>query len=304
MRVFLSLLLFFALSANGQVADSVSAKKDTSLLQMMDGVSSPATQYTRGTFLTTRLINGHSVETLGKHVLDIKISHRFGLISGGFYQFFGLDQADIRIGGDYGITDWLTVGGGRSSFEKLYDGFLKAKLLRQSKGEKKMPITLALVGGIYVATDTNYAKTFADQTSYVGQVLIARKFSEGFSLQLMPSWVHYNLVPNAEDPHDTYAIGIGGRQKISRRLSINVEYYYRFPGTTFSGTVNPLSIGFDIGTGGHVFQLMFTNSTGIAENQYISNTRSKWADGDIHFGFNISRVFTLGGKKKEEAKKQ
>jgi hypothetical protein len=259
-----------------------------------------ATQYTRGTFKTTRLINAHSIENLGKNVLDIKISHRFGTLNTGFYELFGLDEASIRIGGDFGITDWLMVGLGRSSFEKQYDGFVKAKLLRQSTGQQSMPISLGLFVGMYVNslkwTDTVNAEKFSSRVSYVTQAIIARKFSEGLSLQISPSWVHYNFVTLDGDPNNIFAIGIGGRQKLGKRVSFNIEYYYQV-GTKLTGSENALSVGFDIETGGHVFQLIFTNSTGIAENQYIGKTTGKWGDGDIHFGFNIARVFTLGKKK-------
>lgn len=306
MRSILLIFLVISLGVNAQVNDTLTTGKDSGLSNLMDQVKiTPATVYAHATFKTTRLINGHSVQSLGAHVLDIKISHRFGPVNGGFYEFFGLDQATTRIGADYGITDQLMIGAGHSSYEKLYDGFAKYRILRQSKGARSMPITLSALGSIYITSvkflDTSIKNTFANRTSYAGQLLIARKFSEGFSLQLMPSWVHYNLVPNPNDPHDLFAIGIGGRQKLSKRVSFNVEYYYRFPATTFGGTYNPLSVGFDIETGGHVFQIMFTNSTGMAENQYLGNTTGKWSSGDIHLGFNISRVFTLGGKKKQGA---
>jgi hypothetical protein len=306
MRVLTLALLLIAVSSRAQVTDSSAPKKDNSLLQMVDSGLTPRTEYVKATFKTTRLINAHSVEHIGAGVLDIKIQHRFGTLNGGFYELFGLDQATIRIGADYGITDWLMVGIGRSSFEKLYDGFAKFKLLRQSKGEKNSPISLSAFAGMYITSveffDSTIENNFTNRTSYMFQLISARKFSEGFSLQISPTWVHYNLVPNPGDPHDIFAIGFGGRQKLSRRVSFNVEYYYRV-GEVWKGTVNPLSVGFDIETGGHVFQLMFTNSTGIAENQYIANTTGKWGDGDIHFGFNISRVFNIGNKKKEEPKK-
>jgi len=192
------------------------------------------------------------------------------------------------------------IGAGRSSFEKQYDGFLKVKMLRQSKGAHSFPFTLSGFAGIYYnslkwadPTRTNYESS---RLNYVFQLLMARKFSEGFSLQLTPTLTHHNLVPLNTDKNDMLAVGIGARQKLSKRVSVNVEYYYNIPGYSPKGIQNPLSLGFDIETGGHVFQLIFTNSTGIAENQYITKTTGKWSAGDIHFGFNISRVFTIGGK--------
>jgi|GEM_PF-212845 len=272
------------------------------LMSMLDEEvkKNPETNYTTATFKTTRLINAHSVENVAAGVLDVKISHRFGTLNSGFNNLFGLDNASIRIGADYGITNWLMVGLGRSSFEKQYDGFLKLKLLRQSSGKRSFPFTLSGFAGIYYQTlPWQYPARKNYETSrfnYVFQLLLARKFSEGFSLQLSPTLTHYNLVPLTADKNDMLAIGIGARQKLSKRVSMNVEYYYNVPGYSLKGIQNPLSVGFDVETGGHVFQFIFTNSTGIAENQYLTKTTGKWSKGDIHFGFNISRVFTIGGK--------
>ena len=292
------ILLLAFLSAGAQVKDT------TDLMSMLDQeiAKKPVTDYTVATFKTTRLINAHSIEHVAGGVLDVKISHRFGTLNSGFYELFGLDNASIRIGADYGITDWLMIGLGRASYEKQYDGFMKVKMLRQSTGKKKMPITLSGFAGMYYNTlkwsEPNRPNYETSRLNYAFQLLIARKFSEGFSLQLSPTLVHKNLVPGAEDPNDLLSVGIGARQKLTKRMSINVEYYYQIPGYKLEGSVDPLSIGLDIETGGHVFQFIFTNSTGIAENQYITGTTGKWSKGDIHFGFNISRVFTLGKKKK------
>jgi Membrane bound beta barrel domain (DUF5777) len=275
------------------------AQDKPNLLDMLEqeDAKKPTTNYATATFKTTRLINAHSIEQLKGGVLDVKISHRFGTLNSGAYELFGLDNASIRIGADYGITDWLMVGLGRSSFEKQYDGFMKVKLLRQSTGARSMPITLSGFAGIYYnslkwadPTRTNYTSS---RLNYVFQLLIARKFSEGFSLQLSPTLTHYNIVPLSTDPNDLFSVGIGARQKLTKRISLNVEYYYQIPGYKMEGSVNAFSAGFDIETGGHVFQLIFTNSTGIAENQYITKTNGEWQKGDIHFGFNIARVFTL-----------
>lgn len=289
------LLAFFA--AGAQVKDT------TDLMAMLDRETAkkPVTDYTTATFKTTRLINAHSIENVAGGVLDVKISHRFGTLNSGFYELFGLDNASIRIGADYGITNWLMIGLGRASYEKQYDGFMKVKILRQSTGKKNMPISLSGFAGMYYNTlkwsEPNRPNYETSRINYAFQLLVARKFSEGFSLQLSPTLVHKNLVPRAEDPNDLLSVGIGARQKLTKRMSVNVEYYYQVPGYKLEGSVNPLSIGLDIETGGHVFQFIFTNSTGIAENQYITGTTGKWANGDIHFGFNISRVFTLGKKK-------
>lgn len=285
------------------------AQDKPNLLDMLEqeDAKKPTTNYATATFKTTRLINAHSIEQLMGGVLDVKISHRFGTLNSGAYELFGLDNASIRIGADYGITNWLMVGLGRSSFEKQYDGFMKVKLLRQSTGARSMPITLSGFAGIYYNSlkwadplRTNYTTS---RLNYVFQLLLARKFSEGFSLQLTPTLTHYNIVPLATDPNDLLSVGIGARQKLTKRVSLNVEYYYQIPGYKMEGSVNAFSAGFDIETGGHVFQLIFTNSTGIAENQYITKTTGQWQKGDIHFGFNIARVFTLRKPKHQPAAK-
>jgi len=287
---------------------SAQVKDTIDLMDMLDKETAkhPVTNYTSATFKTTRLINAHSIENVAGGVLDVKISHRFGTLNGGFYELFGLDNASIRIGADYGITNWLMIGLGRSSYEKQYDGFMKVKLLRQSTGKKNMPLSISGFAGMYYSTlkwsEPDRENYTSSRINYAFQLLMARKFSEGFSLQLSPTLVHKNLVPLTTDPNDLLSIGVGARQKITKRMSINVEYYYQLPGFKLENTVNPLSIGIDIETGGHVFQFIFTNSTGIAENQYINGTTGKWSEGDIHFGFNISRVFTLKKTTRKEIK--
>lgn len=257
-----------------------------------------ATNYTVATFKTTHLINGHTVENVGKAVLDVRFSHRFGTINDGAYQFFGLDNATTRIGFDYGITNSFMIGIGRSDYHKTFDAFFKIKLLRQSTGKKKMPVTISYVPTIAIETlrslETNRKDLFSSRISYTHQLIIGRKFSEGTSLQLMPTFIHRNLAIAAADPNDLWAIGIGGRQKLSKRISFNGEYYYQIPAYSIDGTTNVLSIGFDIETGGHVFQLHFTNSRAMTEKNFITETTGKWNKGDIYFGFNISRVFTIG----------
>lgn len=255
------------------------------------------TDFTYATFKTNRIINLHSVENTSKGVLDIKISHRFGFLNGGVYELFGLDQASIRIGADYGITDRIMVGFGRSSFEKTYDGFAKVKLLRQSKGSKSMPVTASLLASTAVKTvefqDPDRENYFSSRLYYVFQGLIGRKFNESVSLQLSPTIVHRNLVRFSSEANDVFSLGMGGRIKLNKRTTLNTEYIYVPPGQLAPGYRNSLSIGFDIETGGHVFQLHFTNSTSMIEKGFITETIGNWADGDIHFGFNVSRVFNV-----------
>jgi Membrane bound beta barrel domain (DUF5777) len=268
--------------------------------------------YATATFKTSRLINGHSIENAAAGVLDFKISHRFGMVNKGAYELFGLDQASMRIGLDYGISDRLMVGVGRSTFQKQYDAFGKFKLLRQSSGGKwPSPVSVSAVSTIMLKTlkwdDPARKNYYTSRLSFAHQLLIARKFSEGISVQLMPSFVHYNLAQASTDPNDIFALGAGGRFKLSKRLSFNIEYYHILPlslveGEAYRlpGTKNSLAVGFDIETGGHVFQLHFTNSTGMTEKTFITETTGDFFKGDIHFGFNISRVFTIKDKRKKK----
>jgi hypothetical protein len=285
--------LFFAVLCN-----TAAAQDTTDIMKQLENDAQVTTDYTTATFKTTRLINGHTVENVGKGVLDIKISHRFGQLNGGGYELFGLDNATMRMGGDYGITNYLMIGIGRSTYQKTYDAFFKLKILRQSKGKKNMPVTLSYVPTVALKTlkfeDPARENYFSSRLFFTHQLILGRKFSEKTSLQLMPTYSHRNLVQLASEPNDLIAIGIGGRQKLSKRMSLNVEYYYQLPGNKLQNTTNSLSIGFDIETGGHVFQLHFTNSQGMSERTFISETTGDWGKGDINFGFNISRVFTVG----------
>ena len=246
-------------------------------------------------FKTTRMVNGQSIENVGRGILDFKISHRFGTLNSGAYNFFGLDQATMRLGLDYGITDKLMVGIGRSTFNKEFDGFVKYRLLRQATGHHSFPFSISYVGSsIWQSLKdpvTTYPLNYTDHFFFSHQLIIARKFNDYFSLQLVPTLVHYNIVPSAFNANDLYALGVGFRQRLSKRINLTGEYYYQF--NPLEGMQNSLSLGFDIETGGHVFQLHFTNSTGINEKSFITETTGKWNNGDIHFGFNISRVFTI-----------
>lgn len=276
---------------------SVFAQDD--LMKMLDEETSDknATEFATATFKTTRLVNGHSIENVAAGVLDFRISHRFGYINSGAYELWGLDNASMRMGLDYGITRRLMIGIGRSTYQKQYDGFAKFKVLRQSSGARAVPVSLSVAGTImYKSQKFDDPARENYQTSnlyYCGQVILARKLTEGISLQIMPTLVHYNLVAAADEPNDVLAIGGGGRFKLSKRVSVNIEYYYQLPACQFDGTYNSLSVGFDVETGGHVFQLYMTNSTGMTERTFISETTGDFFKGDIHLGFTISRVFTI-----------
>lgn len=244
-------------------------------------------------------MNGHSVERMPPGQLDFRISHRFGTINQGAYNFFGLDQSNIHFSLEYGIFKWLMAGVGRASFEKTFDAFTKFSILRQSTGAVNMPVSVSALTSVALKTikfpDPNRTNYFSSRLAYTAQVIVGRKINQALSLQLAPSYIHRNLVATELDPNDIYSVGAGGRIKLTKRISFNGEYYYMInPKKDFSQKVyNPLSLGFDIETGGHVFQLIFTNSLGMIEKSFIGETTGTWTKGDIHFGFNISRVFTL-----------
>jgi hypothetical protein len=184
------------------------------------------------------------------------------------------------------------IGFGRTTIDKELDAFVKYKLLRQSSGKTNMPISLTYFGGVYHYTkETSENINFTNRTSYVNQLLIARKFSDCVSFQLSPTWVHLNLVDLSKEDNNLYSLGISGRVKISKRVAITGDYYHQF--NTLNGRTNSLSLGFDIETGGHVFQLHLTNSIGMNERHFITNTTGDWGDGSIRFGFNITRLFVL-----------
>jgi hypothetical protein len=287
--IFIILFLFYS---------SLSAQDD--LMNLLNQNAAPEINYTTATFKSTRIMNGHSIERMPPGQLDVRISHRFGTVNSGAYDFFGMDQANIHLGLEYGIFRWMMVGVGRGTYEKTFDGFTKFSVLRQSTGAKNMPVSLTLFGSAALNslkwTDPTRTNYFSSRLSYTAQVLVARKFSQAFSFQLTPSFVHRNLVATELDPNDLYALGAAGRLKLTKRISFNGEYYYVINANKkymSQQVYNPLSVGFDLETGGHVFQIILTNSVAMIEKGFIGETTGQWRKGDIHIGFNISRVFTL-----------
>ncbi|MFN8256267.1 MAG: DUF5777 family beta-barrel protein [Bacteroidales bacterium] len=260
---------------------------------------SETSEFTDASFKSTRIINGHSVMQLHKQHLDFRISHRFGVVNNGISDLFGLDHGSIRFTLEYGINDWLTVGFGRSSFQATYDGSLKFRILRQSTGKKNMPVTLSYFAGMDIFTspfpDPERNNSNYHRLSYVHQLLIARKFNESLSVQLSPTLVHRNLVPTVYDMNDLFAMGFGGRFKVSKRMAITAEYFYTLRSPRSSTRYyDPLSVGVDIETGGHVFQIMFTNSSLMYDSGFISGEHNdNFFNGGIHLGFNISRMFSF-----------
>tara|TARA_B110000483_G_scaffold227946_1_gene290239 strand:- start:14 stop:910 length:897 start_codon:yes stop_codon:yes gene_type:complete len=251
------------------------------------------------TFKSGKIINLHTVERVAAGNLEMRISHRFGRIDGGAYTLWGIDQATIRIGLDYGVSDKLAIGFGRNSYKKIYDGFFKYSVTKQKKNG--FPISVVAISSIAIKSlrfsDPGRDNYFRSRLSYVHQLVLARKFTSRLSLEVVPSWVHFNLVSSASDQSDIPVLAAGGRMKVSKRVSINAEYGYRIQLNDDAANINDFydsfSVGVDIETGGHVFQLQFTNSLPMFEMGFLAQTNDRWSEGGIHFGFNITREFVL-----------
>ena len=282
------------------ISDSLNVEEGDTLQE-----SSKKKEIIYGTFIGNRLINGQSSEMLGKNVFEFNIAHRFGRVNEGWRNFFGLDQASMRIGLQYGILDQLSVGVGRSTYLKTFDLYAKGKLLEQKK--HGMPITAVAFAEIAFDTRKNLYPDarptfFSQRISYTGQLIIARKFCEWFSFQVVPTVVHYNLVETKADKNTLFSVGLGSSIKVMKKMNITAEYYARIKDNPNNGYHNSLAIGFDYFTGGHVFQVQLTNSQAMFESGFIRQTTGNFLKGDIHCGCNMTRTF--GFKKKEKKKNE
>ncbi|MEJ6980823.1 DUF5777 family beta-barrel protein [Pedobacter sp. P351] len=299
-KLFLTIIAFllFICGSYSQEADS--------LLQSLDS-SKFSGGKTFSTFKSTRVVLSHSSETQKKFDLDLRIRHHFGDIGGDFgssHTLYGLDIAtDLYIGLDYGLTNRLTVGVGRSKHDELFNFFIKHKAIEQSK--KTVPVTISLLAqaGV-IAREENFDKEFnSDSTrnSYLLQAIIARKFSEHLSLQVSPSYLLRSEHVAFGDQKNLFSLGFAGRFKLSRRLSLIGDYQlvnaFRRPDSFSDTYYNPLGIGLEIETGGHIFSLNFMNSEYIIENNFLPDTKKSWSDGGVRFGFTISRNFSLSKSK-------
>ena len=278
-QVFFSIFLFFS-------SFYMNAQND--LLKLLSSDDSPI--YISYLFKGTKVVNGQSIELPASGVLQFNIQHRFGPLNSGVYNLYGLGFSDVRLSLDYGIQDWLAVSLGRSSSLKIIDVNSKIRIKRQVK--EGFPFAIVLNSGGYLKQWNNYNEkqdvTFSNQLIYINQILFASKINRQFSLQLSPTIVHYNLVEIKDESNDKYSLGFGTRHKITKRISVNGEYFYQLNDKRYN---NVLSLGFDIETGGHVFQLHLSNSSAMIDPYFITRTNGKWLSGDIYFGFNISRVF-------------
>jgi len=247
------------------------------------------------TFKSTRIINNHSIELFDLGQLDVRIAHRFGQLNSGMYELYGLDQAKIRIGLEYGLTKNLMLGIGRSTYNKTFDSYLKYRILNQIKGLKNIPFSIVSFSNIAInSLKKNYLDyPFSGRLSFCNQLMVASKINRNLSIQIMPTWVHWNMVEFSDEMNDIFLIGMGFRHLVSRSVSINAEYFFRFLDNNLDRYNNSFSLGIDIETGGHVFQLHLTNSLPMHESGFMTRTQSSWSEGGVHFGFNISREFNL-----------
>jgi len=249
--------------------------------------------YATAAFKGLKVVNFESTKLVAKKELTLIVAHRFGSIENGFDSFFGLDDAVTRINFVYGITDAINVGVSRSSFQKIYEASAKYRLMRQK--ENGFPFTIVGYNSILINTaleETNLPQLeFSDRIGYTAQLIISRKVNSNLSLEIAPTFFHDNFVFFDEQHNSQYAIGVGGRHKLSKRWSINVDYGWHLNRADNSPFKNPLSIGFDLETGGHVFQMHFTNAQAMDTNGFLGQATGDWSDGNIYFGFNLSRVF-------------
>ncbi|MFC0603286.1 DUF5777 family beta-barrel protein [Winogradskyella pulchriflava] len=270
----------------------ISTAQEDDLLSEID-TDSVGDYYATAAFKGLKIVNFESTKLVAKKELTLIVSHRFGSIENGFDSFFGLDDAVTRLNFVYGLTDAINIGVSRSSFQKIYEASAKYRLARQQ--ENGFPFTIVGYNSILINTaleKENLPKLeFSDRLGYTIQLLISKKVNTNLSLEIAPTFFHDNFVPYDEQHNSQYAIGLGGRQKLGKRWSINLDYGWHLNRADNSPFKNPLSIGFDLETGGHVFQMHFSNAQAMNTNGFLGQATGDWSDGNIYFGFNLSRVF-------------
>jgi len=295
MKITLLFRLFFGCAI-------ILAVHNLSAQDTLGNVSDEETEYITKAFWGTRVLNGHSIETTPTGQLDFRIQHRLGRLDGGFNELFGFDQASVRLGFEYGILDWIMVGLGRSTQDKFYNGFIKVKLLRQSKGKRDMPFSLIGMADMGIASgkwaNPEIKNYFSSRLYYSYQLILGRKFGDRVGVQVSPTIIHRNLVNSARDHNDVFALGFGGRVRLGEMIALSAEYYYVFPHQVYSQVngfdiVNNFSAGIEIYTGKHVFQVFVTNAIGSNEKQFITENTESWLHNGVHVGFNLTRLFRI-----------
>jgi len=244
-------------------------------------------------FKGLKIVNLESTKLASKGDFYFIIAHRFGSVKGGVKELFGLDQSTIRFSFIFGVSDWLNFGVSRSSFNKTYDFTTKYRLINQK--ENGFPLTVVGFNSLAINSafdgDTFLNYKFKHRLTYLSELIISRKINKELSLELVPIVFHENYVQNDFQDNTQFALGGGGRYKISKYVTFNIDYAYHFNRASNSLFNNPLSVGFDIETGGHIFQVHFTNSQPMYDAGFLTNTTGQWEKGDFYFGFNLLRVF-------------
>ncbi|MBK5283804.1 MAG: hypothetical protein JJE25_00240 [Bacteroidia bacterium] len=292
-------LLLFAFNSNAQ----------DSLMTLLQSNTAGVNEKVIATFKSTKIISAQTNETLKRHNLDFRVSHLFGNMGteaggGGIHTLYGLDQSnDIRISFDFGITDRLMVSVGRNKRQENLSGAVKFRVIEQTTNGH-IPVALTVFANTaYTPKYDPFKDDPVNNSSglrrinYFAQAIIARKFSSRFSLEILPSFLHRNVIDlnsNPEDKNDLLYLGAGGRLKLTKSFGIIADYFHSFREKSSRITFyDPLSLGIEIETGGHVFSVMFTNAVGLLENDFIPNTTDSWGNGGSKFSFNISRIFKL-----------
>jgi hypothetical protein len=262
------------------------------LLSEID-TDSVANQEAYAVFKGLKIVNFESTKLISKKQLLFMVSHRFGSIENGFDSFFGLDDAVTRLNFVYGISDGFNISASRSSFQKIYESAIKYRLVKQQ--ENGFPFTVVGYNSLLINTaleKVNLPKLeFKHRLGYTAQILISRKISTNLSLELAPTFFHDNYVAINDQDNSQFALGLGGRYKLGKRWSLNMDYGWHLNRTSDSPFKNPFSIGVDLETGGHVFQMHFTNAQAMNTNGFLGQATGDWGDGDIYFGFNLTRLF-------------
>ncbi|GAA4291491.1 DUF5777 family beta-barrel protein [Aestuariibaculum suncheonense] len=261
---------------------------------LLDEIDSDvSSQYASAAFKGLKIVNFESTKLVAKGEFTFVVAHRFGSLENGIDTFFGLDDAVTRLNFIFGITDDLNVSVSRSSFQKIYEAAAKYTLLKQQ--DNGFPLTIVGYNSILINTglekDNLPLLEFKHRLGYTAQVLVSRKVNTNLSLELAPTFFHDNYVAIDEQDNSQFALGFGGRYKLGKRWSLNADYGWHLNRADNSPFKNPLSIGIDLETGGHVFQMHFTNAQGMNTNTFLGQSTGDWSDGNIYFGFNLSRVF-------------
>jgi hypothetical protein len=269
------------------------ASAQDDLLNQLDTVKSKQKEISTSAFKGLQIGNMQSTKMVSKGDWYVLVSHRFGDLTHGLDNFFGLDDANTKLGGIWGATDWLSIGFSRHTYNKIYEIGLKYRLASQQ--DNGFPITIAVYNTFNVNTkldkDVYPGLEFSDRLAYSTQLLISRKVSESLSLEVTPMYIHKNLYDPVTEKENQFTLGAGGRYKLTKRLSLNVEYALRMDNQEGSIAHNPLTAGLDIETGGHIFQLVFSNTQVMDDVSVFSNQAGKLDGGGIFFGFNMYRVF-------------